>query len=361
MRMTTARVGHGHKIIKWFVATVLLVLVLPLVPYVFDAYADKSAAPATTSSVPSPGAELWRAVRQRDGIVSGTTQARGVDAGTLINPAGEEWREYRVTKLVPYSAYIFGAMLAVFLIYYLVRGRIRIKGGRSGVLIPRFSLYARWVHWVGAVSFMVLAFTGLVLLYGRFILIPVLGAEGFGVTASVGKWLHDVTSPLFIVALIFMIFTFLKESLINFKVDMMWFLRAGGYLGGKHPSAEKVNAGQKLWYWAVALGGLAIVASGLVMYFPNFEQGRQLIQDSHMIHTLASVFVISFMIVHIYLASFGVEGALECMTTGYCDSNWAKEHHDLWYEEMEKEGKIGTTFESEQQAAATASAKPTEG
>ena len=90
MRMTTARVGHGHKIIKWFVATVLLVLVLPLVPYVFDAYADKSAAPATTSSVPSPGAELWRAVRQRDGIVSGTTQARGVDAGTLINPAGEE-------------------------------------------------------------------------------------------------------------------------------------------------------------------------------------------------------------------------------------------------------------------------------
>jgi formate dehydrogenase subunit gamma len=361
MRMTTAGAGQGHKIIIWLVATVFLVLALPLVPYVYDAYANKSPEPASSSSVVNPGADLWRAVRQRDGIVSGTTQARGVDAGTLINPAGEEWRDYRNSKLIPYSAYIFGAVLAVFLIYYLVRGRIRIKDGRSGVLIPRFTLFARWVHWVGAVTFMVLAFTGLVLLYGKLVLIPILGPEGFGVTASVGKWLHDVTAPVFIVALVFMIFTFLKESLINFKVDGMWFLRAGGYLGGKHPSAEKVNAGQKLWYWAVALGGLAIVASGLVMYFPNFEQGRILIQDSHMIHTLASVFVIAFMIVHIYLASFGVEGALECMTTGYCDSNWAKEHHDLWYEEMEKEGKVGATFEEQRAAAATVSAKPSEG
>jgi len=142
---------------------------------------------------------------------------------------------------------------------------------------------------------------------------------------------------------------------------MMWFLRAGGYLGGKHPSAEKVNAGQKLWYWAVALGGLAIVASGLIMYFPNFEQGRVLLQDAHMIHTLASVFVIAFMIVHIYLASFGVEGALECMTTGYCDSNWAKEHHDLWYEEMGKEGKVGATFEDKQARSPEASANPGQG
>jgi len=360
MRMTTTRAGQGHKIVKWVVATVLLVLVLPLVPYVFDAYADKPPVPANASSVPSPGADLWREVRQRDGIVSGTTQARGVDAGTLINSSGEAWREYRISKLIPYSAYIFGAMLAVFLVYFLIRGKIRITGGRSGVLIPRFTLFARWVHWVGAVTFMILAFTGLVLLYGKLVLIPVLGAEGFGVTASVGKWLHDVISPLFIVALIFMIFTFLKESLINFKVDMMWFLRAGGYLGGKHPSAEKVNAGQKLWYWAVALGGLAIVASGLIMYFPNFEQGRVLLQDAHMIHTLASVFVIAFMIVHIYLASFGVEGALECITTGYCDSNWAKEHHDLWYEEMVKEGKVGATFEDTKEAP-PASAKPSQG
>lgn len=360
MHMATTKAKSGHNYIKWVVTTVILILILPLVPYVFDANADKSSA-TTSSAVPSPGAELWREVRQRNMPVSGTTQARGVDAGTLINFSGQEWREYRITKLIPYSAYIFAAMLGIFLVYFLVRGKIRIKGGRSGVLIPRFTLFARWVHWIGATTFMILAFTGLVLLYGKLVLIPVLGAEGFGVTAQVGKWLHDVTSPLFIVALIFMIFTFLRESLINFKVDSIWFLRAGGYLGGKHPSAEKVNAGQKVWYWAVALGGLAIVASGLVMYFPNFGQGRLLIQDAHMVHTLVSVFVISFMIVHIYLASFGVEGALECMTTGYCDANWAREHHDLWYAEMEKEGKVGASFEDKEPEAPSASANPTQG
>jgi len=44
--------------------------------------------------------------------------------------------------------------------------------------------------------------------------------------------------------------------------------------------------------------------------------------------------VISFFFVHIYLGAIGMEGSLETMTTGYCDSNWAKEHHDEWYEEV---------------------------
>jgi formate dehydrogenase subunit gamma len=340
---------------------VLAILLLPLVPYLFEASASTSTVGSKTPAgvlAPDPGVNLWNDVRQRDGVVDSRTQVRGTDSAVLINTSGEDWRHFRMTELVPYSAYVFGAMLGVFLLYYLFRGKIRIKGGRSGVLIPRFTLFARWVHWIGAVSFMVLAFTGLVILYGRYALIPLLGPEGFGITAQISKWLHDVTAPIFSVALIFMIFTFLKESLFNFKVDMMWFLRAGGYLGGKHPSAEKVNAGQKLWYWAVALGGLAIVASGLVMYFPNFGQGRVLIQDAHMIHTIVSVFVISFMIVHIYLASFGVEGALECMTSGYCDANWAKEHHDLWYAEMEHEGKIGSSFEDQKSVSMPETAQP---
>ena len=150
MGMTT-KARRGHQYVKWVVATVLLVLILPLVPYMFDANADKSPNVTTSSSVPSPGAELWREVRQRDITVplSGKTQARGVDAGVLINASGEHWRDYRIKKLIPYSAYILAAMVGVFLLYFLIRGRIRIKGGRTGVLIPRFTLFARWVHWVG--------------------------------------------------------------------------------------------------------------------------------------------------------------------------------------------------------------------
>lgn len=342
MRMTASKSSRGHMMIKGTLATVFLVLILPLLPYVFAGTSDNGS--SAVVSVPNPGTDLWRAVRQRDGIIEGNTQVKGVDTDVLINPAGQAWREFRLEKLIPYSAYIFAGILSVLLIYFLLRGRIRIKEGRSGVLIPRYSRFDRWVHWTMVAVFMTLALTGLILLYGRLVLIPLLGPEGFGVTAQISKWLHDIAGPIFIVSLIVMTFTFISEAMFRFKVDTIWFLRAGGYLGGKHPSSGKINAGQKSWYWTVVLGGIALVGSGLVMYFPNFQQGREILQDASMIHGIAAVFVIAFMFIHIFLASFGMEGSLECMTTGYCDENWAREQHDLWHEEMKAEGKIGTQF-----------------
>jgi formate dehydrogenase subunit gamma len=63
-------------------------------------------------------------------------------------------------------------------------------------------------------------------------------------------------------------------------------------------------------------------------------------QNAHLLHTVAAVVVLAFFTVHLYLASVGVEGALEAMTTGYVDENWAKQHHDLWYAEVKERGEI---------------------
>jgi formate dehydrogenase subunit gamma len=334
--------------LKGMLATVLLVLILPLMPYVFAVNTDVSSSVA--GSVPNPGADLWRAVRARDGVVAGSSQVKGVETGVLIDPAGKAWLEFRKEKLIPYSAYVFAGIASALLLYFLLHGRIRIKAGRSGVLVPRYSRYERWVHWIMVVVFMTLALTGVILLYGRFVLIPLLGPEGFHMTAQISKWLHDIMGPIFIISLIVMAFTFFREAICRCKVDMIWFLRAGGYLGGKHPSSGKINAGQKAWYWAVVLGGIVLIGSGLVMYFPNFQQGREIMQNANMIHGLAAVFVIAFMFIHIYLASVGMEGSLECMTSGNCDENWAKEQHDLWYEEMKEEGRIGAQSSTEKQA-----------
>ncbi|MEA1889967.1 MAG: formate dehydrogenase subunit gamma [Pseudomonadota bacterium] len=346
MTMTTTRSSYGPLMLKGMLATVLLVLILPLVPYVFAVNTDASSPAA--ASVPNPGADLWRAVRQRDSITAGISQVKGVETGVLINPSGKAWLEFRKEKLIPYSAYVFAGIASALLLYFLLHGRIRIKEGRSGVLVPRYSRYERWVHWIMVVVFMALALTGVILLYGRFVLIPLLGPEGFHVTAQLSKWLHDIMGPIFIISLLFMAFSFFREALFNFKVDGNWLLHAGGYLGGKHPSSGKINAGQKGWYWAVVFGGLALIGSGLVMYFPNFQQGREIMQDANMIHGLAAVFVIAFMFIHIYLASVGMEGSLECMTSGNCDENWAEEQHDLWYEEMKEEGRIGIPSNREQ-------------
>lgn len=302
-----------------------IVLILPLVPYAI-------AELASPIVVPNPGSDLWRDAR---GATQGVTQAGGTDAGVLISDLGEKWRAYRVDLLAPYGALILGGMIGIFVLYFLIRGRIRIEDGRSGRLIRRYTSLEMWVHWFLAISFVVLALTGLILLYGRWVLIPVLGPEGFHVTANLSKYVHNYVGPLFSVLIPIAFFMYFKDSLFNIRVDLAWFLRAGGYLGGGEPSSEKVNAGQKTWYWVAMLGGAVIVGSGLILDFPIFGQGRQLMQLSHLLHTIASVIVIAFFFVHFYLATVGVEGAFESMVTGYVDENWAKQHHDLWHEEVQ--------------------------
>lgn len=308
-----------------------LVLLIPLIPYGF------AEAPAAMD-VPNPGTDLWRELRAG---VGANTQARGTDSGVLIEDAGQAWRSYRMEKLVPYSAMVLSAMIGIFLVYYLVRGKIRIEAGRSGRLIRRATRFEMVVHWFVATTFVLLGITGLVLLYGRWVLIPVLGPEGFGATANVAKLIHDYVGLAFVVAVPLMFIVWLKDNLYNLKVDAKWFLRAGGYLGGKEPSAEKINAGQKTWYWTAVLTGIVLCVSGLIMDFPNiFQQGREFMQQTHLFHTVAAVIVLAFFCVHVYLAAFGVEGALEAMTTGYVDENWAKQHHDLWYESVKERGEI---------------------
>ena len=304
-----------------------LMLLLPLIPYAV-AYVNPEA-----GGVPNPGSELWRDVRNAN---VGTTQVQGVDSGVLINAYGEDWRKYRMQQLAPWGAMVLGAMVAIFVVYYLVRGKIRIEAGRSGKRVRRYTTPEMTVHWILASTFVLLALSGLILLYGRWLLIPLLGASGFSVTATVCKLLHNYVGLLFAAIVPIAFFLYLKDSLFNLKVDGRWFMRAGGYFGGEEPSSGKVNAGQKMWYWVAMLGGFLLIASGLSLDFTNFfQQGREWLQGAHVVHTIASIGVIAFFIVHLYLATVGVEGALESMLDGHVDANWAKQHHDLWYQELQ--------------------------
>jgi formate dehydrogenase subunit gamma len=254
-----------------------------------------------------------------------------VDSGVLISDTGEQWRRYRMEQLAPYGAAVLGAMLGIFVLYYLFKGKIRIEEGRSGRVVRRYTGAEMAVHWILATTFVLLTLSGLILLYGRWVLIPLLGPEGFSITATICKNVHNYVGLLFAAIVPVAFFLYLKDSLFNLRVDGKWFARAGGYFGGGEPDSEKVNAGQKLWYWVAMLGGLVLVVSGLVLDFPNFQQGREFLQGAHFIHTIAAIGVIAFFFVHLYLATIGVEGALESMVNGHVDLNWAKQHHSLWY------------------------------
>jgi formate dehydrogenase subunit gamma len=311
---------------RWLVCLLAVVLVVPLIPYTF----------ADRGNVPNPGADLWREVRQREAPVTGTTQVKGVDTGVLINIRGEQWRQFRMQTLLPAGGMVLGAVVGLIALFYLVRGTIRVPGGRSGKRIQRFTEYDRILHWSTVFLFYLLAVTGLVLLYGRFLLIPLLGPDGFAVTASACKEAHNLFGPLFFVVLVLLVINFIRSNLPKW-VDIKWLLKGGGLFGG-HASAGYFNGGEKIWFWLVTLFGLAICVSGFVLLFQNFDQGRQLMEISHVIHSSLALLLVAGSFGHAYIGTLGMEGSLESMTTGSVDANWAKAHHDLWMEERAAKG-----------------------
>lgn len=294
--------------------------------------ADPPPPPANLLSI-NPGAELWREVRQRDGEVEGISQVKAPGANVLVNVSGQSWREYRMQELVPKAGAAVLIVLLVILIFRLVRGRIMLEEGRSGMRILRFTTNQRLAHWSTAILFVILGITGLTLLLGRKFLIPLFGAEGFSNIAMASKFLHDYLGPVFMLALTWLFILFVRDNIPSPKLDLQWLLKGGG-LFGKHASSDRYNAGEKLWFWLASIVGLAVIISGMVLDFPIFGQTRATMEFYHWVHSISAIILIVVSFGHIYMGTAALEATFEVMKTGYCDSNWAKEHHDLWYEKV---------------------------
>ncbi len=340
--LTKKKSGRMRKAIYFCLLALLFVVAVPLIPYAINAQAEDvpTSKADKVVALPNPAINLWNNVRQRQGKVDSSTQARGIDTDILISETGEQWRQYRMNSLIPVSAAVLAATFLLIVLFRLWRGKILIQAGRSGKKILRFTLNQRTAHWLSAIMFVLLGLTGMVLLYGRFVLIPLLGAEGFSATAVVAKNIHDYIGPAFAVVLIIQFFLFVKGNAIKWKEDVAWFRNAGGLMG-KHASAQCYNAGEKAWFWLVMIGGVVVIVSGFILDFPIFEQGRQTMALFHVIHTIAAASILAASFGHIYMGTIAMEGTFEVMATGYCDENWAKEHHDLWYKNKLAEQQAG--------------------
>ncbi|MBE9545038.1 MAG: formate dehydrogenase subunit gamma [Proteobacteria bacterium] len=318
--------------------SVLMVLLFMSMPLTLSAATDEGIGERAVI-VANPGTDLWRQVRQRDMAIEGTSQIKGVDSGILINPQADRWTRFRVSKLVEYGQIVLVGVAALILLFYAVRGKIRIEGGLSGKMVFRFSDYERVLHWVLAIVFIFLAVTGLILLFGRTLLIPVLGHDIFSVLASSSKEGHNLFGPIFLVSLILMLFSFVKRN-IYARGDMTWLLKGGGMIGKSHASGGFFNMGEKTWYWIVILIGLVISVSGLILVSPNFGQGRLIMELSHVVHASTAILLIAVSFGHIYLATAGTEGTKEGMNTGYVDIKWAEAHHDRWAKQCHENDQV---------------------
>ena len=323
-----------RKTLYFCVLSLFIVLAAPLIPYAIDAQAvaEKQSKSGNVVALQNPAINLWNEVRQRNAVTEGSTQVKSVDSGVLINKTGEDWRRFRMEILAPYGAYFMATVLILIFTFFLLHGKTLLPEARSGKRILRFTLNQRTAHWFTVGLFWLLAITGLILLYGRFVLIPLLGAEGFSITASACKDVHNLMGPLFLFAVLAMFLLYVKDNLFTL-VDLKWLAKGGGMFGG-HVSAGRFNAGEKIWFWLVIIFGFSLCVSGLILVFSIFGQGREVMALSHMFHGVSALLLISVSFGHIYLGTVGVEGTLESMATGYVDETWAKAHHDQWYEEM---------------------------
>ncbi|MCP5366160.1 MAG: formate dehydrogenase subunit gamma [Hyphomicrobiales bacterium] len=276
----------------------------------------------------SNDADFWRQIRRG---MPGKVSIPNPQAGVLVQSQGDNWRAIRNGPVLFYGGILLLASLAAIALFFLIRGRIRIEGGRSGRTIPRFSLTERIIHWFVACTFILLGITGLFLLFGKHLLVPIIGKAAFGVIANASLQCHNLFGPLFIVGIVAMFLVYLRDNGFN-MVDVRWALK-GGVLNSGHTSSEKNNAGEKIWFWMAVLGGLSLSVSGLMMEFPWWPT-LELLQWANIAHVVVALGLIAVAFGHIYIGTLGVEGALEGMTKGEVDVNWGLEHHDLWAEEV---------------------------
>ncbi len=306
-------------------------------------------------------ADLWRFVRTGN---AGSVSMKNELGAVMIQSEGDNWRAVRNGPLSTIGAFGLFIMLFLLTMFYMVRGKIRIEKGASGKTILRFGGIDRFAHWLMAGSFVVLGLTGLNLLYGRYLVLPIVGPEAFSAITTGGKYAHNYLAFAFMVGLGLSFLLWVRHNIPS-KVDLQWLRMGGGILKkGVHPPAKKFNAGQKIIFWVTMVGGLSVSLSGIALMFPfqttmfadtfaifnavglNLPTDLTPIQEqqyNQIWHGIVSLVLMIIIVAHIYIGSVGMEGAIDAMNTGEVDLNWAKEHHNLWVEEEQQKTKGSPT------------------
>jgi formate dehydrogenase subunit gamma len=251
----------------------------------------------------------------------------------IEQPQGRAWRQYREGTLPLIGTIAMLGMIVLLAIFFMVRGMVRIRSGRSGVNIVRFNAFERFVHWMTATCFVLMALTGLNITFGRVALLPLIGPSAFSSWSLTAKYIHNFLSFPFTLGVILIFFMWLGGNLPD-RTDFNWLAQGGGIVGNSEPPAYRFNAGQKIIYWIVVLAGTAVAVTGYLLMFPFYGTTIAGMQLAQMIHGTVAVLFVAIMIAHVYIGTIGMEGAFEAMGSGTVDLNWAKEHHSLWLEEQ---------------------------
>ncbi len=196
--------------------------------------------------------------------------------------------------------------------------------------LERFSFRERAVHWLVAIGFVYVAATGLSLWSHKLLWLSTIFGGG-----DATRWGHPWGGIFFAAILGLMFVSWARQMRVDVD-DRSWLRQAHRYIANDAdglPESGRFNAGQKMLFWAQSMAAVALLASGLVMWFPSTAP-RGLTFAALLVHPLAAVVAIGGIIVHIYMAVAAIPGSLRAMTRGWVSADWAASHHAKWYSKI---------------------------
>lgn len=196
--------------------------------------------------------------------------------------------------------------------------------------IVRHNRASRLIHWTVALTFFVSVFTGMP------IWSPVFGwmAHLFG-GLTVARVVHPWAGVAFTIASILMFFQWISDMHLE-PSERDWLgPKALQYMRYETDDSEvgKYNGGQKLFFWAVGLGALSLLVSGLLMWFPQAFPPI-LMQLATILHDVTFILFAVGIVFHIYLGTAAEPGTFGSMIRGTVTRQWARLHHARWYREV---------------------------
>ena len=199
-------------------------------------------------------------------------------------------------------------------------------------MIDRYSSGERILHWVTAITFFLLAASGLAFFHpSMFWLTALLGG---------GTWariLHPFIGVVMFVAFILMAVKFWHHNVLSGN-DRKWLGQIGDVIANRDdrvPPIGRYNPGQKILFWLLLACMIVLLVSGVALWQPYFAPSFSIgtVRFGALMHALSGLLLVLLIVVHVY-SSFWVKGSTEGMLTGKVSRAWAKAHHPKWYEEV---------------------------
>ena len=199
----------------------------------------------------------------------------------------------------------------------------------SGRRVVRYAFRERLIHGVTAVTFVYLLLTGLAFWTPHLYWIAIVFGGGY-----FSRMMHPWVGLLFTVAVAAMYFTWRRDMRVA-PEDRAWRAAMAHYIRNDDahvPPVGRFNYGQKSLFWLMALGGVALFLSGLVLWFVDAVPWslRGLRFAAILVHAVAALVTIGGFIVHLYMGLFVVPGGGTAILHGEVSEEWARAHHPLW-------------------------------